>query len=325
MLRRSSQDRPIRNHGCWRFNGASVPRKLREQECAKPIGRGESSESKTAKSAMAFQCELLLLAGLADVQQFPHLSEFLWLVLLTLFVVGAIWIGLAALTDHLVRQGRYDLALWLVPLSSFGGGRSYALGYVLKEAARYDEAERILREIINHTGSAKANVILALEDLGDVLLDTGRFEEAQRCFQSAADLRTKRSVWANGMAEVLLRQGIYPQNALRHATTALNLFQHGTERIGSRSRLGAILATQAWALAACGRAAEARKTIDVALKTGARKTRGPLAQIHYKAGMSLVALSEVRGAVEHFACGAEIDPLGRWGRLCSAARDQQRT
>jgi hypothetical protein len=78
-----------------------------------------------------------------------------------------------------------------------------------------------------------------------------------------------------------MSQRIYPQNALRHAATALNLSQHGTERIGNAPRLGAILATQVWALLVpCGCGAETGEIVEKAQKSQTRKTKGPLAQIH---------------------------------------------
>jgi tetratricopeptide (TPR) repeat protein len=244
-----------------------------------------------------------------------------WFILLPLLVVGVVWFALAASSDHFVRQGRYDVALLLAPLLALrGAGRSYLLGDVLTEAGRYEEAERMLREAIDHPGGLKVDTVLALEDLGSVLMDTGRFEEAQRCFRDAADILPGRSPSATGMAEVLLRQRIYPQNALRHAETALNMFRRSSvERLGGGWRLGAILATKAWALAACGRGAEAQEAIDAALKSPAQRTKGPLAQVHYKSGMSLLQVSDDPGAREHFVRGAELDPAGRSGRLCASA------
>jgi tetratricopeptide (TPR) repeat protein len=176
----------------------------------------------------------------------------------------------------------------------------------------------MLRQTIDHAIGSSVHKGLALEDLGNVLMDTGRFEEAQQCFRRAADIFPDRSHWATGMAEALLRQGIYPQPALAHAERALSLFR-GVERIGEGPHREALLATKAWALAACGREAEARETIDAALKSPAQKTKGILAQVHYKAGMTLLALSDRQGAKEHFGRGAELDPVGRWGRLCAGA------
>jgi tetratricopeptide (TPR) repeat protein len=244
-----------------------------------------------------------------------------WFILLPVLVIGIVRLALGASSDHLVREGRYDAALRLAPLLALrGAGRSYLLGDVLTEAGRYEEAEHMLRDAIDHPGRLKVDTALALEDLGNVFMDTGHFEEAQRCFRDAAAILPNHSPSATGMAEVLLRQRIYPQNALRHAETALNLFRGSSaERIGDGWRLGAILATKAWALAACDRGAEARETIDAALKSPAQRTKGPLAQVHYKSGMSLLQVSDDPGAREHFVCGAELDPVGRWGRLCARA------
>jgi tetratricopeptide (TPR) repeat protein len=247
-----------------------------------------------------------------------------WFILLPLLAVGVLWFALGSCADHLVTQGRYDLVLRLMPLLALSGsGRSYLLGDVLTDAGRYEEAERMLRESIEHADRLRVNTVLALEDLGNVLMDTGRFEEAQRCFREAADILPNRSPSATGRAEVLLRQGVYPQIALTYAQTALNLYRRGPERISDRWRFGTILATNAWALAACDRKAEAKQVIDAALKSPARKTKGPLAQVHYKAGMSLILLSDYPRAEEHFACGAELDPAGRWGRLCASALQRQ--
>jgi hypothetical protein len=114
------------------------------------------------------------------------------------------------------------------------------------------------------------------------------------------------------------------RTALTHAETALSLFRGSSaERIGDGWRLGAILATKAWALAACDRAAESREAIDAALKSPAQRTKDPLAQIHYKSGMSLFQLSDHPGAREHFIRGAELDPAGRWGRLCVSGLQHQ--
>jgi tetratricopeptide (TPR) repeat protein len=202
-----------------------------------------------------------------------------WLWLL-LPLAPLLWFALAAWADHLCRMGHYDTALKLVPLIGIGAnGRAYVRGDVLTDAGRYDEAERLLRRTIDHTrtsqGAAQVDFYFALEDLGSVLLDTGRFEEAQQCFESGASgTFPDRSRWAMGMAEVLLRQGLGPQAALERAEAALNSYRRGSERITNRARLGGILATRAWALAAFGREQEVRKAIDAALHSPARKTNG---------------------------------------------------
>lgn len=253
-----------------------------------------------------------------------------WFILPAL-LAAASWLAPSLYVDHLVRQGRYDQALRLVPILAMTElGRSRRRADLLIEAGQYDEAERVIRPIVDRLAGkgvpnlTRVKACFDLEDLGKVLMETGRFDEAQRRFRDAANKYPYHSVWAAGMAEVLLRQGVFPKSALGHAEKALNLFQHGQERFTSSSQIGPILATRAWALAACGRGIEAQKAIDAALTSSARKTKGPLAQVHFKAGMSLLALSDNRGAEEHFARGAEIDPAGRWGQLCANALQRQK-
>ena len=239
-------------------------------------------------------------------------------------LLGGGWLAVVLYADHLVRQGRYDQALKLVPFAAMNDiGRSRFRADVLTDAGRYEEAARVLRDVIHRvrgkrvTKAARVKTCFDLENLGMVLMETGRFEEAQRFFLDASRLYPYHSVWATGMAETLLRQRGSPEGALAHAEKALDLFQRGAERVTSSSRLGAILATKAWALAACGHGAEARQAIDAALQSPAGKTKAPLAQVHYKAGMTLLVLSDRRGAEQHFARGAKLDPVGRWGRLCA--------
>src|SRR5579862_3449278 len=224
------------------------------------------------------------------------------LILLVLLAVGG-RLALAAWADNLVRQSRYDLALRLVPLLAISGvERSRFRADVLTDAGQYQEAERILRDILDQAHQRKATKLnkvktcFDLEDLGNVLIETRRFDEALRCFRDASNTYPYHSVWATGIAEVLLRQGTFPERALEHAERALYMFRRGSERIGDSWRLGPILATKAWALAVCGHEAEAREAIGKALNSPARKTKGPLAQVHYKAGMSLLTLGEHRRA-----------------------------
>jgi tetratricopeptide (TPR) repeat protein len=290
-----------------------------------PIGPGEPPKHDWAKFRKALLTGFLVLAALVGIWEFIHCLGWLWFILLALLLGGG-RIALAAYADHLVGQGRYDHALRLVPILSISGvGRNHLRADVLMSAGRYNEAAPVLRDVIHHmrgkrvTRFTRVKICLNLENLGNLLLETGRFEEAQRFFQDAARLYPYRSVSPTGMAEALLRQGIFPEAALANAEKALNLFQHGAERITSSSRLGAILATRAWALAACGRGAEAQEAINAALQSPARKTKGSLAEVHYKAGMSMLALSQRLGAVEYFALGSQLDPVGRWGRLCTEA------
>jgi tetratricopeptide (TPR) repeat protein len=143
-----------------------------------------------------------------------------------------------------------------------------------------------------------------------------RSAEALRAFEGASGIRPADSQPWRGRAELLLRQGLDPTQALDHAETALRFYRASLcERLLDRPRLGVTVSVKAWALAACGRGADARQAIEEALKSPARGTRSPLAHIHYNAGMALVALSDPAGATAHFKRAADLDPEGRWGRL----------
>jgi tetratricopeptide (TPR) repeat protein len=308
------------------MSSSPKPCEQKPSDLIAPVGPPKYDWAKSRKTLLT---GFLVLAALVGIWEFVHRLGWLWFILLALFA-GVAWFAVGIYTDHLVRQGRYDQALRLVPLLPMSGAlRNRVRAESLKEAGRFEEAERILRENMDRTAGAKltsvtrVGICFDLEDLGTVLMETGRFEEARQCFRDAAAIFPYHSVSATGLAEALLRQGIFPQSALAHVGRALNLFQRGQERIGSGSRLGTILATKAWALAACGHGVEAHEAIDAALKSPARKTKGPLAEVHYKVGMSLIALSEHRGAEEHFAWGAKLDPAGRWGRLCADALRRQ--
>lgn len=294
------------------------------------FGKVISSTGSTPNEFLAVLAALLALAVLGGIWEIaPHLLGWFWFAPLALLVLAG-WVAPALYGDHLVRQGQYDQALRLVPVLAVSrAGRNRRRVEVLVEAGRYEEAERILRDIFDRMAGTKVRNVariktcLDLENFGNVLMEMGRFEEAQRCFRSAARIYAHHSGWATGLAEVLLRQGTFPQAALAHVERALGLFQRGWERVGSSCQPGAILGTKAWALAACGRGAEAQVAIDAALGGPARKTKGPLAQIHFKAGMSFLALSDPQRAEQHFARGAELDPTGRWGRLCADALRRQ--
>jgi tetratricopeptide (TPR) repeat protein len=292
------------------------------------LGDGGPPKHSTARLRKALLTGLLVLGAMVGVGEFTRRFGWFWIIPLAL--VGALWFALGTYFDHLVRQGLYDRALRLVPLLAISDlGRSRLRADVLTDAGRYEEAERILRQVIDHmrgtkiSKTTKAKICFDLGDLGNVLMETGRLEEARQYLRSAAGMYPYHSTWATGLAEALLRQGVFPERALEHTERALDRFRRGPERFSSSSRLGAILATRAWALAACGHGIEAREAIDAALKSSARKTKGPLAQVHYKAGMTLLVLSDRRGAEQHFARGAELDPAGRWGRLSADALQRQ--
>ena len=299
----------------WEAIGVAMRHlKRREAKPSDPIGPGGPPKFNLHKAAKPILGGLALLAVLYALPHGLLTSPLLVLAALVIYTLA-----LSSIGQRLENQGRYDAALRLAPFADpTKAGRNRLRADVLTEAGRYQEAERRLREVIESSNS-KTDSGLALENLGKVLMETGRFEEAQRSFEGAAGINPARSTSWSGRAELLLRQGLDPQKALEHSETALGLFRRNMlERLANRTQLGVILSAQAWALAACGRGAEARQAIEEALHSPARKTKSPLAHVRYNAGRALLALGDRSGATEHFTRAAELDPSGRWGRLAAA-------
>jgi tetratricopeptide (TPR) repeat protein len=298
----------------WELTGVVMRNlKRREAKAWDPIGPGGPPRYNLSKAAKPILGGLLLLAILYAI---PHgwFSS-------PLIIVPAVFVyelGIAFAIQHFENQARYDAALRLAPfLDPTTAGKSFNRGEILTMAGRYQEAERMLRLGIERSGTKTS--AFALVDLGNVLMDTGRYAEALRAFEGASEIKPAHSASWRGRAELLLREGLDPTQALDHAETALRLYRASVrERLTNRTRMGVTLSAQAWALAACGRGADARQAIEKALKSPARRTSSPLAHIHYNAGMALIALSDHACATAHFRRAAELDPEGRWGRLAAS-------
>src|SRR5258708_24911753 len=79
-------------------------------------------------------------------------------------------------------------------------------GHILLAAGRYREAEDTLRRSL--VGShARQSYGLALEYLGDALMEQGRYDEATRSYEAALHAFSWRLRPYRGMAEMLLRRG----------------------------------------------------------------------------------------------------------------------
>ena len=298
----------------WELTGVVMRNlKRREAKAWDPIGPGGPPRYNLSKAAKPILSGLLLLAILYAMPRGWFSSPLVIVPALYLYLLAIAFAG-----EHFVNQARYDAALRLAPfINPTTAGKSGLRGEILAEAGRYQDAERLLRLSIERSNTKESGI--ALLDLGNVLMETGRYAEALRALEGASGIRPADSQPWRGRAELLLRQGLDPNQALEHAETALTLCRASRrERLVDRSRMGVTLSVKGWALAACGRGAEARQAIDEALKGPARRTRSPLAHIHYNAGMALIAFSDHAGATAHFRRAAELDPEGRWGRLAAS-------
>jgi len=212
-------------------------------------------------------------------------------------------------------RGYYDSALRWVSRSSFGNSDVRALhqaGLILDLAGRLAEAERRYRTALAvlHDGSAYPRERLHTS-LGSALVDLGRYAEAEECFERAIQLGDQTGISEDGLAEVRLAQGVEADKALAYVRRAIELWKWRKGRVH-----WIFYANQARALALLGRAEEARQSLARALgeaEPGAPET----ADLHWRAGMALLALQQHEEAREHFRIGRDADPRGKYGRRCA--------
>ena len=144
-----------------------------------------------------------------------------------------------------------------------------------------------------------------------------------RSFEAALHTFTWLRRPYRGMAEMVLRRGKDPQQALQYVESIVDF--NGLSRI-QRQNNGRpqddYWALKAWALASAGRASEVAAAIENAMKATDPKCLPDLATTHYRAGMAMQALGNVSESNEHFRRAMEFDPHGRRGMLSNAALHQ---
>jgi tetratricopeptide (TPR) repeat protein len=295
----------------------------RKPQPSDPIGPGSPSQydwGKTGKAALG----AILLYGFIYAESIPGLKflhgYWFWIVL-----VGPIAYQLliARPLNQSLRRGDYNRTLQLVRLTHFynpSGPEALRIsGHALLVAGRYREAEEALRQSLSRSQASEAHGV-ALEQLGEALMEQGRNEEAMRSFQAALHAFPWRHRPYRGMAEMLLRQGKNPAQALEYIEKIID-FTGLTWR--QRKMNGKpqddYWALKAWALAEMGRASEVPDAIENALKATDPKVRPDVATTHYRIGMAMQALGNLTSANDHFKLAVEFDPKGRRGTQATAA------
>jgi tetratricopeptide (TPR) repeat protein len=159
------------------------------------------------------------------------------------------------------------------------------------------------------------------ERLGFVLLALGCYPEAKQSFEAAAALWPTRSAAYSGLAELRLRQGLVPTQALANAEQALKNHHTDLSERGSPEGMAHICGNQAWALALLGHVAHSQQVIESAAREISPEHRPELAGFHWRAGMAMLAIESPSSAADHFHRASEFDPEGYYGGL---ARQQLR-
>jgi len=194
-------------------------------------------------------------------------------------------------------------------------------GYMLHQLGRLNEAESSFRQALPLRSDPHQRA-LSLNSLASVLMDQERFTEAITFYENASQVWPDRGASLRGIAEVWLRQGREPTQALEQARHAVEIDRNATgmSKEVLSDRLGEDLAVLAWALAANAQdPAEVEAALAEAFKLCGRKSVSIVAQIHYHAGRAYLALASRNRSNDHFRQAEQIDPNGRFGRMARAA------
>jgi tetratricopeptide (TPR) repeat protein len=162
-------------------------------------------------------------------------------------------------------------------------------GMELNQAGRPAKAERCFRKALARGSRVPIPTqVRLLVNLGDSLMDQGRYKESQECLDRALELGDPTGGCNSSIAALLLLQGAQPQKALDMADKALELLSLDLddklqswwlqswrgEWLLNLSR-ATLSAQRAWALALLGRQPDARQAIEAA----ANSLRAALAEV----------------------------------------------
>jgi tetratricopeptide (TPR) repeat protein len=302
------------------FQQSLVKRKAKASD---PIGPGAPSRYDWAKSWQT-------LAGAAAIVLFAYadhlpMLSFLRGYWLWIFVFGPVVYQAVAtrLFAAAARRGDYDAAIKIIRWANFynpwGVEQRRISGRMLLLAGRYPEAEETLRRSLA-SSQARESYASALEHLGDALAEQGRYNEATRSYEAALLAFPWRRRTYRGMAEMALRRGQKPEQALEWIEKIVDFSGLSWRQRQANGKVqDDYWSLKAWALACLGRASDAAAAIENALRHTNKSSAPDMAATHYRAGMAMQALSNEPAAREHFKMAIQYDPHGRRGLLAQAA------
>jgi tetratricopeptide (TPR) repeat protein len=219
----------------------------------------------------------------------------------------------------------------------------YFRGRALFQLGRMDEAEVCLAHSSNMDYD-RHKIALYKDQLGQVLLELQRYDEAIVCFLNGVKCRSQNGNCQRGIAAALLCQGVRAAEALVWANWAKEIDEAdrtAAPYVGSLQlyeardwNLGESLATLAWAEVVNAR--DAAKVDDLTEHLAEHwlirafrlcpETAVPVrAKVHYHAGLAYSALRKTEESFSQFERAASLDPNGHYGRLAKAASRLERS
>ncbi len=232
--------------------------------------------------------------------------------------------------DAAARKGDYEGALKtaerLKGNADLTADRLYFTANMLMNIGRYGEAEKRLRKHVT-TAPDRKRAAQGHSSLGKLMLELGRYNEAEECFDISSRYWPDRGSTYRERAEVCLRRGNESAEALRWGRMAveedrerLNGANNAGQREAGITSLAEDLATLAWAVAAdSGDRDQVDQLLDEATRLPVEAVSAK-AQIHCHAGRAYAAIGDEERSGQHFAAAVQVDPHGVWGRAARRAQ-----
>jgi tetratricopeptide (TPR) repeat protein len=230
------------------------------------------------------------------------------------------WVHLA------LRQADYATALKRTAQLQRWRGKTaemlFTEGTIQLFAGQLAQAEARLRDSLIE-GQRRGGLFeqsVALENLGCVLMEQRRYDEALPTFESSLKIKPDRGGPYNYLGELYLRQGREPQRALELIDRALH-YKRATwfSRFIDRYMLGEMWSNRAWALALLNRERESAEAIVRGLQETDRKFKPALAGLYWRAGQARRFLNDKPAAVDYWQRARQVDPQGLYGQLAAQA------
>ena len=212
-----------------------------------------------------------------------------------------------------IQSGNYESALKLCDGLPPSPETDFFRGAALYHLRRLNESEAALRASLAKEKRLRAKC-LVLNQLGNVLMEQGRTEEAIQSFEESVRLNPARGGALRGQAEVYLRGRFDLDKALKLAKKAVEIDRRQPAPLKEVS-LSISCAALAWALAANGQDDAARQTVREALAQCPPDNVPQTAEDHYLAGHAMLAIGDREAASGYFRRCAELEPAGNFGYL----------
>jgi tetratricopeptide (TPR) repeat protein len=197
-------------------------------------------------------------------------------------------------------------------------------GHLLLLAGRFRESEETLRRAVARLRSRRSQA-QALEFLGDALLEQGRYDEARRSYEAALNAAPGFRRPYRGMAELTLRQGRDPAQALEYIENIVGPKGPSWNPWTINGRANDdYWSLKAWALAELGRGAEAPAAMAEAIRKTNPKSRPDVASTYHRLGLAMQAMDRPSEAEQYLQKAIAAGPHGRWPTLARSALARKR-